>query len=533
MKDKKIIILLMVALVIFTTASVYKTFQNDTFFAIAVGDLVLDNGIDMMEHFTWHENMSYCYSHWLFDIIIALINRLWGFTGIYIFTIIMANITSLVLFRVLTKRRNNEIISFIITLITIYLGNSMFTGRAQIVSFVLFILEVYYIEQFLEKPKKRYIIGLLIIPIIIANVHAAVWPMYFIMYLPYIAEYILSQMTLEKKYTRKKKKALMKLEDKNVIQKEREKYENIIKKAEVFTNKKETKEPYKIIINENKNVRILIIVMIIAILTGFLTPIGDTPFTYMIKQMENKVVSNFVSEMRPIIPIHNAAFMALIIIYISILTFTDTKIRISDGFFILGFILMTLYSVRSEYYLLWICAIPLTRIINAFILKYGKDEIEGAERLLNKGKAKFILLTAICIWSIYMYSNINYKTEYVDQEIYPVNASKYILDNLEVNNIRLYNGYNYGSYLEMKGIPVFIDSRADIWCPEFNDTTVLEDEYNLVSGKENYMNIFKKYNITHALIKKDDIIDVYISKDDNYREIYQDDYFKLYEKNSF
>jgi len=530
MKKNRTKIIFIIAIIIFTTLVVPKTLQNDTYFAIAIGDLVLDNGIDMMEHFTWHENMSYCYSHWLFDIIIAIVNSCWGFIGIYVFTIIMANITSLTLFKVLTKRRNNDLISFIIIILTVYLGSSMFTGRAQIVSFVLFIIQVYLIEQFLDEPKKRYVVGLFIIPILIANVHAAVWPMCFVMYLPYIAEYILSQMSLEKKYERKKRKALLKLEDKKISKEERIKCEQIIKKAEIFGNKENKREPYKIIIEENKNVKQLIIIMLITILTGFITPIGDTPFTYMIKQIENEIVSNYVAEMEPIKPITNAPFMAIIIIYISIISFTDTKIKLRESLFVAGFLLMTLYSVRSIYYLIWICAIPLTRLISSFMYKYGEKELESAKNILSRFKIQCLLLLIISIWSIYLYTNINYKTEYVDEEMYPVQASEYIINNLDVDNIRLYNGYNYGSYLEMKGIPVFIDSRADIWCEEFNNTKVLEEERDLKIGKKTYSEIFEKYKITHALVEKDSMLDIYISENNNYLKVYYDEFFSLYEK---
>lgn len=529
MKNKKTTFILFIAIIIFTTSIVPKVFQNDTFFAIAIGDLILDNGIDMMEHFTWHEDMTYCYSHWLFDIIIALINSNCGFTGIYIFTIIMANITAIALFRVLTKRKNNEIISFVITLLTVWLGWSMFSARAQIISFVLFIIEIFCIEQFLESNKKRYITTLLIIPIIIANVHAAVWPMYFVIYLPYIAEYILSQLSFEKIFERKSNRALKKLQDKNITDKVRSKYQQTVEKAEKFKNKEYNPKFSKIIIEENKNIKILIIIMLIAILTGFITTIGEVPFTYMIKQIENKYVSAFINEMKPLVPISDVSFMILVIIYISMLTFTDTKVKLSDGLFILGFIFMTLCSVRSIYYLVWICAIPLARIINSFMYKYGKKELESLANNLNKLKIQMLLIFLIIICSLNLYTNRNLGVDYVDEESYPVGATEYILNNLDVNNMKLYNGYNYGSYLEMKEIPVFIDSRADIWCEEFNNTTVLEDEYNLRRGIKNYKEIFEKYNITHALVYKEDIIDIYMSIDNDYKVIYEDENFVLYE----
>ena len=41
----------------------------------------------------------------------------------------------------------------------------------------------------MKTSKKRYAVGLLIIPILIANIHAAVFPFYFILYMPYIGEF--------------------------------------------------------------------------------------------------------------------------------------------------------------------------------------------------------------------------------------------------------------------------------------------------------------------------------------------------------
>ena len=49
--------------------------------------------------------------------------------------------------------------------------------------------------NFLEKPKKRYILGLIAIPAIIANLHVAVWWFYFILYMPYVGEYILAKIS--------------------------------------------------------------------------------------------------------------------------------------------------------------------------------------------------------------------------------------------------------------------------------------------------------------------------------------------------
>ena len=73
-----------------------------------------------------------------------------------------------------------------------YLIRGYIAARAQLVTFILFVLTIYFIERFLETKKKRYAVGLIIIPTLIANLHTAVFPFYFILYLPYIAEYIIA-----------------------------------------------------------------------------------------------------------------------------------------------------------------------------------------------------------------------------------------------------------------------------------------------------------------------------------------------------
>ena len=81
---------------------------------------------------------------------------------------------------------------------------------------------------------------------------------------------------------------------------------------------------------------------------------------------------------------------------------------------------------------------------------------------------QFILIaTMYCIKFTSLYKKVE-NDKYVNESTYPVQASEWILKNLDVKNIKLFNEYNYGSYLLYKGIPVFIDSRADLYAPEFN-----------------------------------------------------------------
>ena len=65
----------------------------------------------------------------------------------------------------------------------------------------------------------------------------------------------------------------------------------------------------------------------------------------------------------------------------------------------------------------------------------------------------------------------------------------YILDiikeKLDKKNIKLFNEYNYGSYLLYRGIPVFIDSRADLYTKQFSgfDYDIFDDYFYITNKK--------------------------------------------------
>ena len=146
----------------------------------------------MRDPFSWHQDLAYTYPHWAYDTCTYFIYNAFGMTGIYITTCILTVILGISLYFVNSKLAKNRIISFIVTIGAMYFIRGYIAARAQLLTFILFVVTIFFIEKFLETKKKRYTLGLIIIPIIIANFHVAVFPFYFILYLPYIAEYIIA-----------------------------------------------------------------------------------------------------------------------------------------------------------------------------------------------------------------------------------------------------------------------------------------------------------------------------------------------------
>lgn len=536
-------IVAIIVLAIFCICITPVTFQNDTFYTIKIGEYIKNHGIDMMDHFSWHENLSYTYPHWLYDLCTYLVYSIGGFKGVYILTCTLSVILGISIFLVNVKLIKSKPMSFVVTMGTLYVLRDYIAARAQLVTFILFIWELYCIEKFVDSKKIRYGIGLIVISILIANLHVAVWPFFFVLFLPYIAEYliaIVSDIIIYKKIETfilkyKIKKANNKnkdIEKIEMLKSELNKLETKISKTKI-KREEENRNPYKIIFKRNDNVKFLIIIMIICALTGLLTPIGDTPYTYLYKTMQGNTTQN-ISEHLPMTIIKNTDAMCILVILLAILIFTKTKIRLCDLFMISGLCYLMLSTRRQLSMLALIGSVILTRLIVDLIKRYTKNGLHEVEVAFQN---IVVIIALIVLMGLTSYSYIKPKLDdtYVSTKSYPVAACDYILENIDLDSARFYNEYNFGSYMLFRGIPVFIDSRADLYAPEFSgnkDKDIFSDFINTSGISKFYEDTFEKYNITHILIFKNSKVNMIITKthDKNYKELYSDDNFVIYER---
>ncbi len=529
----EVIIIALIAIFSFSVAP--KTLQNDTYYTVSIGNLIMENGIDMKDHFSWHEDLPYTYPHWLYDVFMSIIYNMGNWDGVYISVCVMSILLGLSIYIVNKKMNQNQFISFAVTIGAMYLLKDYIAARAQLVTFIIYVWVIFFIEKFIQNPKKiQYAIGIILSSILIANLHVAVWPFIFIISLPYIAEYIIclmSDIIIYRKATIFIKKILLKKYKKNeektkIIQ---EQINNITAQNEKIKTVRETEEPYKIKMKLNKNVKWLILVMAICGLTGFLTPLGTTPYTYLIKTMNGNTVGN-INEHLPLTLINNIPIMCTIVIILSLLIFTKVKIRLSDLFMIGGLTYLMFSSKRQSTMFVLLGSIILNRMITEAIKTYSKEKMEMVLRPMIGS----ITLLVMCLSVFYGLRFIDKKKDnsYVNESSYPVEAANWMLKNLNVNEIKLFNEYNYGSYLLYRGIPVFIDSRADLYAPEFNGKKdIFMDFINTSNLGTYYGKTFKEYGITHVILYKNSKIRMIIdeTEPENYNKIYSDKNFVIYE----
>ncbi|MFU2362733.1 MAG: hypothetical protein ACM67R_03010 [Clostridiales bacterium] len=557
MTDKtkmKFNVLAIFCILIFSFALTPVTFQNDTYYTIKIGEHIVQTGqIDMQDPFSWHEDLPYTYNHWLYDVSTYLVYNLGenigigGFCALYIATIILSMILGIVLYYVSCKLCKNQVVAFLVSMATMYLLKNFIAARAQLVTFILFALTILFIEQFISTKKKRYAIYLIIIPILIANLHCAVWPFYFVLYLPYVVEYMLAVLAdvqlyyfIAIKWNELKIKKLTKKGKLDEIGKYQEKIAHLQLDKEngrQLRKKNETKA-FKVIFKREDSVKWLMVIMLICTLTGLLTPIGTTPYTLLPKLMQGNTTQN-ISEHQPLTLINNRAMLIVFTVFLMFLIFTDTKLSLRDFFMLAGLTLLTFMTRRQASMFVIVCGFIFAKMSANFLRKYDKDGTDKVIKIMTSLLGKIFTVLLVILLSFIMYKG-KINNEFVNSSSYPVKAADYILEELDINNMRLFNEYNYGSYLLYRGIPVFIDSRADLYAPEFNGKKnadgkydgrdIFSDYINTSNITKYYEETFEKYKITHVILKTNTKLNMLISRDENYKELYKDNSFVIYER---
>ena len=534
-------IIMIIAIVLLAMATIPKTLQEDTFYMIKVGEYICRNGMQVVseriEPFAWQEGMIYTYPHWLFDIVLYLIFNCFDMFGIYAFTVFAGIVTYLLIYYTNIKIAKNNVISAVLTIASIYLLSGYITARSQIVTYLCCILTILFIERFLATRKKRYVVGLVILSIILANCHAALFPIYFIIYLPYIAEYIISLINRQKFYENRVKrmeKRLVKLNDK-ADEKKNKKIQRMHKKSNKRKEKlnqiiqNSEKKDKKIIVVKNDNTKWLIITFILCMFTGLITPIKDIPYTYMIKSIQGNTM-NFIAEHQAVALIQVMPTLA-IFLFIQILLFSNKiKVRLQDLFMLLGMSILALISYK-QFPIFFICTMCIiNKLAYMVISETTKQKVMDALNKILTAKGIIYIILIIVIIFLLQYQRIALQN-YIDNNEYPVLATQWLKSNVDTKQMRLFNDFNYGSYLLFKDIPVFIDGRADVYDPMFNgkeDDIFLD--YMATTGLQIwYEDTFKKYDITHIMTKTNAELNIFLQRNISYKSIYNDGTFTIYE----
>ncbi len=485
MKKKIWVIIGIIALCVCLTP---RALQNDTFYLIKLGDYLVNHGFDGFDHWTWVYQVGYTYPHFLLDIIAYLIYRSFGFMGIYIATMIFYAILGISIYYIVSRLIRNKWVATVVIFATIAMLADFVTMRGQLLSYSLFLWELYWLIRLYQNGEKRYILFLSLGSFLTAMVHGTFWLFTFVLYLPFFAEWLASKCKL-----------------------------TIVAKKLNIDNKFLCVRP--------KNIKRVFIALVSSVLVGFLTP-TRVCFTYPFLTMLGNSQS-YIGEHSPMTVLYFFEFCIAITIFLVSLIFAKTKIRFSYFCFICGLTLMSFLSVRhvALFYLIGFLMIGI--LLEDVIDSLDNNFKIAIASLMPKKIIKVGLgLVVVVIAGGTAYNN--FQTDLLDKKYAPEDAVSYLKENFDVEKIHLFNHYNIGSYLLFSDVPVFIDSRSDLYQPAFsgNNLNVFDDYMKLIDNGD--IELIDKYDITHILIYTGDWLAARLTGDSSYDELYRDDNMVLF-----
>jgi hypothetical protein len=111
------------------------------------------------------------------------------------------------------------------------------------------------------------------------------------------------------------------------------------------------------------------------------------------------------------------------------------------------------------------------------------------------------------------------------------NAIDYIYENENISEVVLYTGFNEGSLVQFRGLPSYIDPRAEVYFKKHNNKEDIFNEYfDLKFGKVYYKDILDKYGFTHLIVSKGESLSTYLQRDSDYVIVYENDKYYLFKR---
>lgn len=449
------------------------TIDNDFWFTIAEGKYVLKKGFPHTVPFTIYNNLDFIYQSWETGVIFYLIHKYFGLYGMLFFVIIILIIITYFYYKLCMLVSNkNKMLSTIVTIVTMsLLANTFITTRPQIFTYLNLILVLYIMELYAKTNNKKNLLILPIISLIQINMHGMFFFMLFIFMLPYIV--------------------------------------NALK----FNFKNSNQKKY--------DLKPIVLIMIIMLLTGLINPYGIKNILYVFTSYGQKILNETIIEL---VPLSFSSSYDKIIIFI---------------IFLVYFLYFKSKNIPIRYYLLLFgttyLAFDCSRSIALFIigalfpLSYlYKDKIINIdiERFIPLILKNIIVISFLIVT---ISSIIFIKRDFYPESREPID---YLVKNYNKENIKLYINFNDGSYAVYKEIKVNIDPRAEVYLKKNNHKSDIYDEYTKLGNNEiDYKDYINKYKFTHILVNEDDQMYNKLKKDScGYTLIKKFNKYNLYAK---
>ena len=439
--------------------------NEDIWYIMKYGEIILQKGFIHTDVLSIHSGLHIVIQQGFSNIIFYLIYKFLGDYGFFLLCELYLCLYLYIIYKIcMLLSKNKVLLSVLIATITCCLLESSFiTPRPQLFTYFHLLSIIYIMEVFYKNSKTKLIYFLPLISLLQINLHASLWCYLFLFMLPYVVS---------------------------------------------------------LIINKDKKVLRLLIVMVIMFLVGFINPYTYENVLFLFRTY-SPVINQYIMELYPVNIMSSEisvllnsclffiVFFAELLIYIY---YKKGKLEIRHLFLLGGTSLLAFSNLRN----IPIFIIGTLPLLSSYLQKEKwkvKDEYVDTKKCW----------IAFAILILVLGSLNNYRLES------DVKAGGNFLKENYDQDIVVYTGLDYGSYIEYLGFHSYFDTRAEVFLKKANKKEeIFLEAMNIEHYCVNYKNFINKYKFTHMIVHKNACLYYYLKKE-NVKIVFDEKEYAIFE----
>ena len=457
----------LIILLFFVMAYYMSWTETDFYFLLATGREFW-NGFPHEEFLSMHEGLHYVSQQWLFAAALYKIHELFGMAGCYILVGILRGATHTAVYLMTLKiTRGNYIFSTLSGLLALIPGGMFLCARPFTASALLLVLTVCVLELY-TCGRKLVLCLLPVLSIALINIHASMWPMLFVLMLPYLVESL-------------------------------------------------PVPNFGFLIFKRRNQVPLLVAGAVSFLCGFLNPYGLENMLYLTNSYCDSQVNKYIVEMQPATITSFSGMFTFALLFCGVWALLRVrKVYVRYTALFLGTGLLAFLHGRGLLLFLYIGTIA---IAPAFKWRKGAVKVDRPKHF-RVVQVLFVIIYVLVIMR---------KDLALEKEDYQ-KAVDFICQQEDAREAAVFTGYAEGGYAEWRGLRPYIDPRAEVYLEGMNHKEDILYEYFDVSyGRSDTEAFLDKYGFDYVMVTEGSPMYFDLEKDSGYEAVYAEEGYAVYQ----
>ena len=440
-----LLLVILLAIAFLTVVVTVDTVDNDTYWLLALGQDVIENGVPHTDPLSMHSSMAYVSQQWLSAVIFRGTYNAFGLAGISALCRV-ADVIIVALAFVFCKEigMNKRAAALTAFLAGFALVAVFGVARPHLFTYILFLVTAILLERFVKTGKFRYLIPLPFLSALQINLHASMWLLMIVLYAPYLVG---------------------------------EAVEWLKQKAK--ENPDEPKPE-----NEKKVWKFLptLCACAVSAVAGLLNPYGIQSVTYLFRSYGVKSISENVTEMQPVSLSKGPAALILVIAGFVLVALLRKHIRVRHILLFAGMAALTLSSAKGLSYLL-LFGVPA---LVCGISNWMNEKWPPTSEEQPKKNRKVLVTVLLCVLSFAVVfggivkDGVKWSGDVRNAEQFGAKDAAVCVESAGLQKEHtIYTDYNTGGYFEFLGYKPYLDARAEAFITQNNG----EFDYFVEYGK--------------------------------------------------